>query len=861
MSSRVSVRRSPLAVAAVVALLLLLPALAVAYPSTYGTSGLSGGGTVNVLATPALGSTCASGGTRDLLYGGDVYGAGWSSTGGAEWKSASYGMSADQQSGVAAAAYGVGSTEAYLWVGRDSGLPAQLLVNSSCGLPGASTPWAAYDADPAAGTPYLGSTNGNRPREVGHLMVALSSTEILVGADNGLFVFTRTSVGSAWCTGVAPACHQLAALSGKVIRGIVVDPQDPDTLWVSYSPDLSAAGVDGVTQLHWDGTRFGFTIEGAQMSGWGDGHDFDVAAVVQNDGMTHLYVARGKDGVYQCVRPTAGLFTCTNAAFPASGTGTVLDGSSYWVSLAVMADPTAAGSNTDNVLIFAGCSATDPPNPAANCPGGKSIAYRTHNTQWSSATTSVTTNLITVSAGSPTWWLSPENGYMMGGNRYSTSQLMLDSDAGSGKAWLYSAGRAGIWRTTLTGLTSPSGTVTVGQWAPAVNGIPGSGVRHLSGSLTGNVAIGDGDWSGAVSTTSLGVGGLFENTSTTGTTYSTASWTATSGTTPDHLFFGTGTKSFNDTSNQSRVRECDLPATGGTSCGCPARTLGCDWETPVTTAGVTARVVGLAVGQRPDQTTGNAYEVIAATETQGIFIRASGNGSIWQQVSYPLMGATPAGPCFTQTPLPQNHFVSLIWSTGAQYLFVYDPVQKTLFRSPDLSGTWPSGPWAWDRIWLKSGNTNNQGTNYVVGALANYNQTVPPTALYASTVSGVYKLTGLGQPTVNDSVMFTTTVGGAQQVLTDTGPIALDRPPGSGISDRLVVTRSYDADIAFPRPGLYNNGTSGTLLTAVQPIEFLNQAMNLDAAFVSNPGGGVDEHIYIGNHDGGGVLVAPAPTK
>jgi len=166
MSSRVSVRRSPLAVAAVVALLLLLPALAVAYPSTYGTSGLSGGGTVNVLATPALGSTCASGGTRDLLYGGDVYGAGWSSTGGAEWKSASYGMSADQQSGVAAAAYGVGSTEAYLWVGRDSGLPAQLLVNSSCGLPGASTPWAAYDADPAAGTPYLGSTNGNRPREV-----------------------------------------------------------------------------------------------------------------------------------------------------------------------------------------------------------------------------------------------------------------------------------------------------------------------------------------------------------------------------------------------------------------------------------------------------------------------------------------------------------------------------------------------------------------------------------------------------------------------------------------------------------------------------------------------------------------------
>ena len=906
---------------AIVVLLCAGVAPAWSYPSpfTFGPSGLSGGGTVNALDLAPRGSKCATTAsgtdrtgvsTRPLLAGGDVYGAARSSNGGESWVPADYGITSKQQAGVAAVAFSSSPTlgEAFLWTGGASGptLAANLLVSSTCGLPTLAAPWQTV-AVTAGTTPVL-QANGDRPRGVGHLLVVLSDTVVLAGAENGLFIFSRTTTSTAWCQNGA-LCQQLLVLAGKSIRGIAVDPIAPTAgsaqavLFVSYGPDPAVAVANsGVSKLAWDGTgtAAGFTVSGtAKLTG---SHNYDVVAVKQNDGtggfLTGVYVAQGND-VAACSSTTSSsnsTWTCSTASF-AGALPNAANGA-LWTTLAGLPDFTVAAPvppaapPADNVILFVGCSTVDDSTgQVATCPSS-SVYSRTSGTSWQPAVASsnVDTTLVTShAAGSPDWWLSPENGYMMGGMGYAVGQLQIDTDPIAGTTptrWLFSAGRAGVWRVPLTS-SGAGGTLNVGTWQPAVNGIPGSGVRDISGTSAHSVAIGDGDFTGAVSTKDVAaispapteVGTALTNF--TGTVWSTASFQ--DGTT-DRLFYGAGSKGFGGKgdNNLTDVVECDItvPTTGST---CSVT----DWGTPLDHAAFTGerRIIGLAAGRTP---TGNAYIIFAATENDGLYLKKIpdvGSPSAWIRLTDPnntTLSVNDPGETAATAGQQANNKISMVWSTGSKFLFVFDPNSSVVYRSPDLSSTIPlSGPWTWDRIWIPQGPptsqivTNQKGTDYMVGDMATNaapnNQPANPPALWVSTESGVFKLTNHlivvspAQATVTGPLK--ATISG-NPVVKGTGPIALDRT-GPSENDRIVVARSVDANTqsgsTLDAPSVWTNGdTGGTQLTEVSGnIGFLNQALFLDAAAaVNTPATQTpNEFIYFGNHNGGGIMSSPLPAQ
>jgi len=264
--------------------------------------------------------------------------------------------------------------------------------------------------------------------------------------------------------------------------------------------------------------------------------------------------------------------------------------------------------------------------------------------------------------------VAPRTNSMLPGVNYTASQLQLDADSSAGY-WLFSAGRSGVWRAKVTGL-SQGGTVAVGSWRPASNGLNGDEVRSVSADGSHNVGVGDTDWAGLASTNDLGVDPQPIRASAGGTVYATVLYQG-------RLFLGEGQKDFGTSPpGAPHVWACDPQSAtlaNPTPCGDPTTTV-IDLGVPGSTN--TGGVIGFAAGQTAAQTGSPAYKVVAATEDQGVWVR--NNTGSWRRITDPNASIKI---CHSA---PRNLSDSVVWSTGARYLFVYDPNLGRLFRSPDL---------------------------------------------------------------------------------------------------------------------------------------------------------------------------------
>jgi len=429
---------------------------------------------------------------------------------------------------------------------------------------------------------------------------------------------------------------------------------------------------------------------------------------------------------------------------------------------------------------------------------------------------------------------------MLPGVNYTASQLQLDADSSAGY-WLFSAGRSGVWRAKVTGL-SQGGTVAVGSWRPASNGLNGDEVRSVSADGSHNVGVGDTDWAGLASTNDLGVDPQPIRASAGGTVYATVLYQG-------RLFLGEGQKDFGTSPpGAPHVWACDPQSAtlaNPTPCGDPTTTV-IDLGVPGSTN--TGGVIGFAAGQTAAQTGSPAYKVVAATEDQGVWVR--NNTGSWRRITDPNASIKI---CHSA---PRNLSDSVVWSTGARYLFVYDPNLGRLFRSPDLlanPGLWTSGYWAFTAVW-SSGAQDMQGTGYVVGDQGQQGQPSQPTALWASTNNGAVELTNLGAGTVAATPL---TLGGTQ--VSPTGPIAIARPP-TGTADSVLLTRTIDQGVGL---GLWSTNPGGTTLSDLCGPAVYDQAFRMSDITVVYTGSGatLTGHSYIGSYEGGGVLVNPAPVQ
>ncbi len=705
----------------------------------FGSSGLAGGGQVNAVAL-AAGSTCSgtdSAGvtTHDLLSGGDVFGADVSTDAAQSWAPQNQGITNPDLISMSAVAYepigpDTSNAEAYALAGRKAASAGALLVAGNCGTAG----WSQVYPKVVGDTPLHVASNGNRPREVGHLLVPLSQTLMVAGANNGLFVFTRSSATAAWCD-AGSFCGQSSVLGDSYeIRGIAKDPNDGTntTIYVSYGPgpdELANPPVPavlyGLVGLHYTGSGV-FTQVGSAHYNMGSTGSSDtphdvVAVKVGSSSFTQVYVALGTRGVRLCnASATLGALSCSGSQYGSLGSDLSKPNPilGEWTSLAAIPDPAGSGS-TQGVLLFAGCTADDVDPANKNCPqaatGSPSVysnIYFINNEgsgDWRPAVTAgnVGYNLLTHSstvAGQP-WWLRFAGPTMLGGSGYTVSQLLIDPDAAGTDRYLMSVGTGGVWRATIS--TSGS-TVSVGGWQPAANGLPATEDWTVAADRQSDVAVGDVDWAGLTSTTNLADKPQPTHATPGATPYATAF-------TNGQFFFGVGQKDFGlPASNRyAAVYSCDTVAGNSTSCGAT------DPPTinPLGSPGPanTMRVIGLAAGQTATQS-GAAYEVVAATDTQGVWVRSDSN-STWHRITSP----TPTATAIAGNQ-PNNLNVSVIWGTGAKYMFIYDSHLHTLFRSPDLtlpgnSNLWTSsGYWQFDQVW--TGGMNPPGDTVGTGGVA-----------------------------------------------------------------------------------------------------------------------------------------------
>jgi len=818
--------------------------------------------------------------THDLLSGGDVFGADVSTDAAQSWAPQNQGITNPDLISMSAVAYepigpDTSNAEAYALAGRNAGSAGALLVAGSCG----TSSWSQFYPRGSGDTPLHVAANGNRPREVGHLLVPLSQTLMVAGANNGLFVFTRSNATAAWCD-AGSFCGQSSVLGDSYeIRGIAKDPNDStnSTIYVSYGPgpNDSVSVLYGLVGLHYSGsgvfTQVGAVHYNMGSTGASDAPHDVVAVKVGSSSFTQVYVALGTRGVRLCnASATLGALSCSGNQYGSLGSDLSKPNPilGEWTSLAAIPDPAGSGS-TQGVLLFAGCTADDVDPANKNCPqaatGSPSVysnIYFINNEgsgDWRPAVTAgnVGYNLLTHSsavAGQP-WWLRFSSPTMLGGSGgsggYTVSQLLIDPDAAGSDRYLMSVGTGGVWRATIS--TSGS-TVSVGGWQPAANGLPATENWTVASDRQQDVAVGDVDWAGLTSTTNLADTPQPTHATPGATPYATAF-------TNGQFFFGVGQKDFapaNDPKRYAHVYACDSAPGNSTACGANDPPTPTDLGAPgaTTPGGSTSitRVIGLAAGQTSAQS-GSAYEVVAATDSSGVWVRSDSNAA-WHRITDPQ---APPGRLIAGMQ-PNNYNVSVIWGTGAKYMFIYDSHLHVLFRSPDLtlpgnSNLWTSsGYWQFDPVWnVPAGDAF--GTGYVVGDQGQYGQPGAPDTLWASTSIGAFKLTGLDAAAVTQTALKFSSTG--QSILVS-GPLGIDRPPGA-TADSLVLARNADQDTGV---GLWTTAPGGTTLTNAATPGFLNQAFRMTDVSVAYTGSGPYlRHVYITNKTGGGVLVSPAPTK
>lgn len=409
----------------------LAPRIAQAAAPTlkFQSSGISGGGFQNVIAvSPHLDSQ----GNKTYLLGADVAGIHRSVDGGRSWRPPGVNRP--------------GTHVAVLkWV---SGSPGKCFALTNEGLfrsQDFGVSWfkrtGSVDAD--ANGVYQ-TSEGEHPRATGNL-IATGSVTGQAGAIDYMWVGTATQGvkrstddGNTW---------DAIALGREHIRSVVVDPIDPDVVYVAVRNSASGTGPGTVGNNGiWWSTNATSTMTFGRMSAYpGASKTPEEMWIFSDSGVSRLYVAGGRDGVFEFSdgswkNRSSGLDTGTGS------TGAV------WLSIFAYRD-----SSTGGVVVYAG---------ATKCVQRRAIMKSTNGgATWKPVSVSSTgldvTDHYTLYGSTDNWFLQGDGYHEFAGNQAWTA-AHINGDA-SNREVILVAGRGGAW----FGVQSPGAV----DWYPANAGL------------------------------------------------------------------------------------------------------------------------------------------------------------------------------------------------------------------------------------------------------------------------------------------------------------------------------------------------------------------------------------------------------
>jgi hypothetical protein len=392
-------------------------------------SGIVGGGFVNVIAADPSGSGL-------MIAGGDVSGLHRSTDFGATWTQVNAGITSVDQLKVASVAFSPTPGEIYAGVG-DEGRNGGVLVSTDAGLT-----WELRSTVPQ----FSGGNNDGwptlpqkHPRSTGSLFAFDPGRDLVYAATFDGGVFRSDDHGYTW---------KPLGTSGQFLRGIAIDPSDPDVLYVAaYGEGLykttNASTAGTFTKLPFTPTK----PEELSMIG------------------SDLYVAAGPSGIWKSANGGANWSKLGGTTVP---TGPV------WMSI-------AGYQACGQTVLYAGAEHGTTKGVLRSTDGGAT---------WTSLVADPATLHDEIGGpGGEHWWLY-KAAFIPGGSFYTASSLAVDPtpppEGECLRHQVFLAGRSGIWRSTDGGT----------EWYPAIRGLGVSIARGVAFDPTqpGRLFTGMIDW-------------------------------------------------------------------------------------------------------------------------------------------------------------------------------------------------------------------------------------------------------------------------------------------------------------------------------------------------------------------------------
>jgi hypothetical protein len=394
-------------------------------------SGFEGGGVQNVVAADPSGSGV-------VLAGGDVSGFQRSTDWGIHWKTSNEGITTNSEMMVATIAFSEDvADKVYAGVGWKGQLGG-LLVSTNGGMS-----WALR-SDTVG---FSGITNPRVPglerpflRSTGNLLALDEKDGLIYAATYDQGVMRSADDGKSWTS---------LGLKGKFLRSIVLDPSNPEVVYV-------AALGDGVYKTTAAKISGGFTrLAGGPPS---------PAQLAFIDG--DLYVVAGRDGVW---RTSDGGMAWTQLSL-----GSIPSNGIFWRSIAGYR---ACGKT----FLYLGADTAGKYSVIRSTDGG---------TSWSAETADPSHISTRVgSSSADRWWLAGRPEWLLGGTASSIENIavaMPQNQGGTCVGRVFLSGDSGVWESADGGV----------NWFPAVKGMGVTVARGVAVDphIPGRVYVGVFDW-------------------------------------------------------------------------------------------------------------------------------------------------------------------------------------------------------------------------------------------------------------------------------------------------------------------------------------------------------------------------------
>jgi hypothetical protein len=355
-------------------------------PFTFTTTGLGGGGFVNVVSADPSGNGV-------VLAGGDTSGIWRSANGGSSWLPVDGGLTDLSQFKVASIEFDPASPGTVFAGVGNAGSGGGLLESNDDGVT-----WTLRSEVPqfaGGNTPGISGLPPSHPRSTGHL-IAIASDGTIYAATFAQGVLRSVDGGTTWT---------ILGLAGQHLRSIAVDPADPDM--------VVTAGFEGGIFRTTDASGTGtFTAVPASP-----------ARVEELRFVGGALYAAGAGGLAVSVN----------------------DGATW----RPLAQPPIAGALWTSIDGHVACGATDLVATAMSGGSATVIASADGGADWTSLASPGAVHSTIGGPGGAAWWLAGQSAYMLGGAQYTPAMVTDASPAGScGLQTALVAGRSGIWRTT-----------------------------------------------------------------------------------------------------------------------------------------------------------------------------------------------------------------------------------------------------------------------------------------------------------------------------------------------------------------------------------------------------------------------------